>query len=73
MLQLANLTNSLSVLLFLYAAWTDFRTWKIPNRLVLALVTLYALRAVAELLGSEDVGAALFASSGIGGDVAAAC
>ncbi|MBX5065243.1 A24 family peptidase [Rhizobium lentis] len=71
MLQLANLTNSLSVLLFLYAAWTDFRTWKIPNRLVLALVTLYALRAVAELLGSEDVGAALFASSGIGGDVAA--
>ncbi|MBB4574605.1 prepilin peptidase [Rhizobium lentis] len=63
--------NSLSVLLFLYAAWTDFRTWKIPNAVVLALVTLYAVRAVAVMLGSEDLGAALFASSGIGGDVGA--
>ncbi|MBB3352480.1 pilus assembly protein CpaA [Rhizobium lentis] len=63
--------NSISVLLFLYAAWTDFRTWKIPNAVVLALVTLYALRAVAVMLGSEDVGAALFASSGIGGDLGA--
>ncbi|MBB6224931.1 Flp pilus assembly protein protease CpaA [Rhizobium leguminosarum] len=32
---------------------------------------LYALRAVAVMLGSADVGAALFASSGIGGDVGA--
>ncbi|MDK4735500.1 prepilin peptidase [Rhizobium sp. CNPSo 3490] len=63
--------NSISVLLFLYAAWTDFRTWKIPNAVVLALVTLYALRALAVMLGSEDVGAALFASSGIGGDLGA--
>lgn len=71
MVQLVNLTTWLSVLLFLYAAWTDFRTWKIPNTLLLALVTLYALRAVAVMLGSEDVGATLFASTGIGGDVGA--
>ncbi|MBX5104535.1 pilus assembly protein CpaA [Rhizobium lentis] len=71
MLHMIDVVNYLAVFLFLYAAWTDFRTWKIPNSLVLALVTLYAVRAVAELLGSEDVGAALFASSGIGGDVAA--
>ena len=63
--------NSISVLLFLYAAWTDFRTWKIPNTIVLALVTLYALRAMVVIFSSEDVGAALFASSGIGGDVGA--
>ncbi|PDT27134.1 pilus assembly protein CpaA [Rhizobium sp. L9] len=71
MLEMVVVINSLSVLLFLCAAWTDFRTWKIPNTLVLALVTLYALRALAVMLGSEDVGAALFASSGIGGDLGA--
>lgn len=71
MLKMIVVINSLSVLLFLYAAWTDFRTWKIPNTLVLALVTLYALRAMAVMLASEDVGAALFASSGIGGDLGA--
>ncbi|MBX4906433.1 MULTISPECIES: prepilin peptidase [Rhizobium] len=71
MLQMVNVTSSLAVFLFLYAAWTDFRTWKIPNAVVLALVTLCALRAVALILGSDDVGAALFASSGIGGDIAA--
>ncbi|MBX4959666.1 pilus assembly protein CpaA [Rhizobium lentis] len=71
MLHMIDVVNYLAVFLFLYAAWTDFRTWKIPNSLVLSLVTLYAVRAVAELLGSEDVGAALFASSGIGGDVGA--
>ncbi|MBB2680417.1 UNVERIFIED_ORG: prepilin peptidase CpaA [Rhizobium esperanzae] len=71
MLEMVVVINSLSVLLFLYAAWTDFRTWKIPNTVVLALVTLYALRAAVVILGSEDVGAALFASSGIGGDVGA--
>ncbi|MBY5445889.1 pilus assembly protein CpaA [Rhizobium leguminosarum] len=71
MLKMFDVISSISVLLFLSAAWTDFRTWKIPNTIVLALVTLYALRAVAVMLGSEDVGAALFASSGIGGDVGA--
>ncbi|WHO76752.1 prepilin peptidase [Rhizobium sp. BT03] len=71
MLHAAVFISSISVFVFLCAAWTDFRTWKIPNTLVLALVTLYALRAVAVMLGSEDVGAALFASSGIGGDLAA--
>ncbi|TBY56161.1 pilus assembly protein CpaA [Rhizobium leguminosarum bv. viciae] len=71
MVKMIDVISSISVLLFLYAAWTDFRTWKIPNTIVLALVTLYALHAVAVMLGSEDVGAALFASSGIGGDVGA--
>jgi len=71
MLQVIHVISSLSVFLFLYAAWTDFRTWKIPNSIVLALIALYALRAVAVILGSQDVGAALFASSGIGGDVGA--
>ncbi|MBX4950555.1 pilus assembly protein CpaA [Rhizobium binae] len=71
MLETVVVINSLSVLLFLYAAWTDFRTWKILNTVVLALMTLYALRAVVVLLGSDDVGAALFAASGIGGDVGA--
>ncbi|WP_431322970.1 A24 family peptidase [Rhizobium sp. YTU87027] len=71
MMQIVAFTSWISILLFLYAAWTDFRTWKIPNTLVLALVTLYALRAVAVMLGSDDVGAALFASTGIGGDVGA--
>ncbi|OWV99926.1 prepilin peptidase [Rhizobium sp. R693] len=71
MMPIVAFTNWISILLFLYAAWTDFRTWKIPNTLVLALVTLYALRAVAVILGSEDVGASLFASTGIGGDVGA--
>ncbi|EJZ22973.1 prepilin peptidase [Rhizobium sp. Pop5] len=71
MLKMIDVISSLSVFLFLYAAWTDFRAWKIPNSVVLALVALYALRAVAVMLGSEDVGAALFASSGIGGDLGA--
>lgn len=55
MLEAVVVINSLSVLLFLYAAWTDFRTWKILNTVVLALMTLYALRAVVVLLGSDDV------------------
>ncbi|TLX08475.1 prepilin peptidase [Rhizobium sp. MHM7A] len=71
MLLMVDIISSLTVFLFLYAAWSDFRTWKIPNAVVLALVTLYALRAAALILGSKDVGAALFASSGIGGDIGA--
>ena len=72
MIQIVNLTTWLSVLLLLYAGWTDFRTWKIPNTLVLALVTLYALRAVAVMLGSGDAGAdRCFAPTGIGGDAGA--
>ena len=71
MLQMVGIISALSVFLFLFAAWSDFRTWKIPNAVVLALVTLYALRAVAVMLSSEDIGAALFAPSGIGGDLGA--
>ncbi|ASY72051.1 prepilin peptidase [Sinorhizobium fredii] len=60
-----------TVLLLLYAAWSDFRLWKIPNAIVLALIAVYALHAALQLLTAEDVGAALFSSSGIAGDVGA--
>ncbi|PDT82382.1 prepilin peptidase [Sinorhizobium sp. BJ1] len=60
-----------TVLLLLYAAWSDFRLWKIPNSIVLALTAIYALHAALQLLMAEDVGAALFSSSGIAGDVGA--
>ncbi|CAN7211330.1 prepilin peptidase [Pararhizobium sp. LjRoot235] len=71
MTQTINIVTAASVLLFLYAAWSDFRSWKIPNGAILALLALYCLRAVAALLTTDDVGAALFSSTGIGGDVAA--
>ncbi len=60
-----------TVLLLLYAAWSDFRLWKIPNAIVLALTAVYVLHAALKLLTAEDVGAALFSSSGIAGDVGA--
>lgn len=71
MTEIINIITAISVLLFLYAAWSDFRSWKIPNAAILALVTLYSLRVLAGLLMTQDVGAALFSSTGIGGDVAA--
>ncbi|APO73389.1 prepilin type IV endopeptidase protein [Rhizobium etli 8C-3] len=71
MIPIVSFTTWLAVLLFLYAGWTDFQTWKIPNTLVLALIALYALRAVAVMVSSEDIGATLFALTGIGGDVGA--
>ncbi|MBP2237512.1 prepilin peptidase CpaA [Sinorhizobium kostiense] len=72
-----------SVFLFLYAAWSDFRLWKIPNGTVLALIVVYALDATLRLmtakqaggalglLTEEDLGATLFSLNGIGGDLAA--
>ncbi|MCZ4091337.1 prepilin peptidase [Sinorhizobium psoraleae] len=66
-----NLFTALAVLLFLYAAWSDFRSWKIPNGAILALVGLYAVNAAVALLMAEDIGATLFSSAGIGGDVGA--
>ncbi|MCA1491864.1 prepilin peptidase [Ensifer sp. NBAIM29] len=72
-----------SVLLLLYAAWSDFRLWKIPNGVVLALIAVYATGAALRLmmpeqvggavglLMEEDLGATLFSSNGIGGDLAA--
>ncbi|AWM28201.1 prepilin peptidase [Sinorhizobium fredii] len=59
-----------TVLLLLYAAWSDFRLWKIPNAIVLALIAVYALHAALKLLTAEDVGATLFAANGIAGDLA---
>ncbi|PDT50294.1 pilus assembly protein CpaA [Sinorhizobium fredii] len=60
-----------ATVLLLYAAWSDFRLWKIPNPIVLALIAVYALHAALQLLTAEDVGAALFSSSGIAGDIGA--
>ncbi|WP_042775498.1 prepilin peptidase [Sinorhizobium fredii] len=60
-----------ATVLLLYAAWSDFRLWKIPNPIVLALIAVYALHAALQLLAAEDVGAALFSSSGIAGDIGA--
>ncbi|MDK1389200.1 prepilin peptidase [Sinorhizobium sp. 8-89] len=71
MMPTVNLFTALAVLLFLYAAWSDFRSWKIPNATILALVGLYAVNAAVALLMAEDIGATLFSSAGIGGDVGA--
>ncbi|THK35404.1 pilus assembly protein CpaA [Ensifer sp. MPMI2T] len=71
MMQTVNIFTVLAVLLFLYAAWSDFQSWKIPNPAVLALVGLYAVNAAVALLTADDIGAALFSSAGIGGDVGA--
>ncbi|WP_331372341.1 prepilin peptidase [Sinorhizobium chiapasense] len=71
MIQTVNIFTVLSVLLFLYAAWSDFRSWKIPNAAVLALVGLYAVNAAVALMTTDDIGAALFSFTGIGGDVGA--
>jgi len=71
MTQIINIVTAIAVLLFIYAAWSDFRSWKIPNGAILALLALYCLRASAGLLMTDDVGAALFSSVGIGGDVGA--
>ncbi|MET4690637.1 prepilin peptidase [Sinorhizobium fredii] len=60
-----------TVLLLLYAAWSDFRLWKIPNAIVLALIAVYALHAALRLLTAEDLGTALFSASGIAGDIGA--
>lgn len=71
MTEIINIITAISILFFLYAAWSDFRSWKIPNGAILALLALYCLRALVELLTTGDVGAALFSSNGIGGDVGA--
>ncbi len=73
-----NIITIATVFLLLYAAWSDFRLWKIPNGVVLALIVVYALDATLRLLMPEqagalagDVGAMLFSWDGIGGDLAA--
>jgi prepilin peptidase CpaA len=71
MTQIINIVTAVSILVFIYAAWSDFRSWKIPNGAILALLALYCLRAAASLLMTDDIGAALFSSAGIGGDVGA--
>ncbi|MEI3854623.1 MULTISPECIES: prepilin peptidase [unclassified Ensifer] len=60
-----------AVMLFLYAAWSDFQCWRIPNGVVLALVAIYVLGAIARLATTPDIGATLLSLDGIGGEVAA--
>ncbi|MDK1490781.1 pilus assembly protein CpaA [Sinorhizobium sp. 7-81] len=71
MMQTVNLFTALAVLLFLYVAWSDFRSWKIPNAAILAVVALYSVNAAVALLMADDIGAALFSSAGIGCDLGA--
>ncbi len=56
--------------LFAAAAVSDFRSWKIPNTLVLALVALYAVMRVGRLLLEPGLG--VFSMAGLYGDLAAA-
>lgn len=71
MIEVFNIIPWTAGLVFLYAAWSDFQRWRIPNGAVLALIAVYALGAAVKLLAVEDVGAALFSLSGVGGDVGA--
>lgn len=66
-----NITTLVAALLFLYAAWSDFQRWRIPNGVVLALVSVYALGAIIRLTTTQDIGAALFSLDGVGGDIGA--
>ncbi|CAN0587629.1 unnamed protein product, partial [Laminaria digitata] len=45
---LATLVQVATGLCFLYAAFTDFRSWKIHNQTVLALILLFAIYAACE-------------------------
>ncbi|MQW88256.1 prepilin peptidase [Sinorhizobium saheli] len=71
MMEKINIITAIATLLFLHAAWSDFRFWRIPNAVILALVAVYAVGATAGMLAAEDVGAALFSSTGIAGDIGA--
>lgn len=74
-----NIIMIASVFLFLYAAWSDFRFWKIPNGIVLALIAVYAFGTVLRFMIpdqsggalADDFGATLFSSTGIAGDLVA--
>jgi len=71
MMEKFNIITLVAALLLLYSAWSDFQRWRIPNGVVLALVATYALGAAAKLMTTLDIGAALFALGGIGGDIGA--
>ncbi|MBB4186193.1 prepilin peptidase CpaA [Sinorhizobium terangae] len=83
MMEKVNIITVAATFLFLHAAWSDFRFWKIPNTVVLALIAVYALDVTLNLLMAErtggalgqlmaeDAGAALFSTAGIGGDIGA--
>lgn len=71
MVAITQILTLIAAALFLYAAWSDFRRWRIPNGTIAALVVLYAIVALASMMTTTDRGAALFSPTGIGGDVAA--
>lgn len=71
MTQTIHITTLIASTLFLYAAWSDFQRWRIPNGIVLALIAVYFMSAAIELLKAEDFGAGLFSLDGVGGDVGA--
>lgn len=63
----AVIINAIAVGLLLWAAFTDFTNWKIPNSTVLSLIATYGVLVLALLLaGTEDLAARLT------GDLAAA-
>ncbi|MCK3778959.1 prepilin peptidase [Ensifer sesbaniae] len=71
MMETINIITLVAALLLLYAAWSDFQRWRIPNGVVLALVAVYALAATARLATTQDIGAALFSLDGVGGHIGA--
>lgn len=71
MTELINIIPLVAAAFFLYSAWSDFQYWRIPNGVVLVLVSVYALGAVIRLTTTQDIGAALFSLDGVGGDIGA--
>lgn len=51
---LAQLSLIAAIAVFLFAAWTDFTTWKIPNRLIFMAVGCYVPYAVFLQLASAE-------------------
>lgn len=52
---LAALLLAAAGLVFVYAAVTDFRSWKIHNHTILALIILFALYAVCAVVSPDDM------------------
>ena len=49
---LAQLSLLAAIAVFIVAAWTDFTTWKIPNRLIFLAIGFYVPYAVFSQLAS---------------------
>jgi prepilin peptidase CpaA len=64
--------TALAALGLVAAAVTDFRSWKIPNRIILSLVALYIARTLGVAALDADFRANLFGFENVSGDLAAA-